>query len=180
MVDDANLEEVVPQEEGASKSKSKLLIVVASVVLVAVVCGILTYKLAIAPMFAEDQPEEDKEPKIPGSVVSVPFEQGIATVIMPDPDIPASQLLFRVTLDCRNLKTATLIEAHKPRFEAMIHELHEFRTRKELTDPLVKESIEKQALQKANEILRQLQEEPDPTIEVIDVFHVEFLVHDSL
>lgn len=157
-------------------------IIVVVVILVPAVAGLVTFKMVVEPMVVVEEPvEPEEEPldKIPLTAQTVPFEETFATVIMPDPNIPASLLLFRVSLECANPETAALVTAHQARFSNMLTQLHSFRTREELNDPLVKESIQKQALQKANDILRRLQEQPNPDMRITGVFHDRFAIQDQ-
>jgi flagellar basal body-associated protein FliL len=156
-------------------------IIIVVVVLVPAVAGFVTFKMVVEPMTVVETPVEPEEPedKIPLTAQTVSFEETFATVIMPDPNIPASLLLFRVSLECANPETAVLVTAHQARFSNMLTQLHSFRTREELNDPLVKESIQKQALQKANDILRRLQETFNPNIRITGVFHDRFAIQDQ-
>lgn len=78
-----------------------------------------------------------------------------------------------------NEATAQIVEGHKARFKNMGDELHSYRTRNELNDPLVKQSIQRQIVDKANQILRHLQAEPNPANRIAAVFHDQLGVRDS-
>lgn len=160
------------------------LIVLAVVLLVAAGGGVATYWFVLAPMLSEDGGEvvEAAEREIPLHPVYVAFEDRFVNVIMDDPDVPASTLVYGVTFECNNQLTADLINAHLPRFVDMINKLHSSLTRDELDDTLlITESIQRQALQKANDILRKIQGEAgSPEIRVTAVSHQMFAVEDKL
>jgi len=61
-------------------------------------------------------------------------------------------------------------------FVAILVELHDSRTKAELNDPVVKESILRQAKQEANALLKRVQEKEDPTVEIIEVMYTEYTV----
>jgi len=151
------------------------------IVLVAAIAALLLFLFVLKPMLAEPavQPKENPdEPKIPATVVSVPFEETYATLVMP-PDSPySSTLLFKVTLECANEATAALVTANQARFTDLIGRLHRNRTREEMADPLVQEGIQRQIQQEANKLLRRLQQEPNPDIRVTGVFYETFYIQD--
>lgn len=182
MADEVKAEEQEKTGSGGG-GKLKKILVIAGAVILPVIAAAVVFMFVISPMLNksnEDKEDEKKEIKIPITVVTVRFDSAFATVLKSDPELPASQLMFTVDLECLNTTTQNLVMAHRPRFTHMINSLHEFRTREELDDRLVKETIEKQILQKANAILRQLQEEPTDEIKVTAVFHVQWVVHDSM
>lgn len=171
-------------EAAESKGSSGLILkiaIIAAIIIVPATAAVVTYRLVLAPILAENAPTpEPEESKIPPTAQTSTFDQSFVTVIMPDPNVPASLLLFSVSFECANLETAALVEGHKARFNDMVTQLHSFRTREELNDPLVKESIQRQARQKANAILARLQDRPDPNIRITAVFHDRFAVQDQL
>lgn len=175
----ADQDEVTEAEGGGSGIVSTL-IVVAIVLAVAGGAGLLVYRFAIAPRLAEDPaaPEAPAEDPIPLMPVNVEFPQKFVN-IMREGNEPASTLVFQVTLECNNQPTADLINMHKIRFEDMIIKLHDSRTRDELDDVLaLKTSIQRQARQKANDLLQRLGAPPEE-MQVTDVFHNLFMVQDQ-
>lgn len=179
-------EEVQAEEQAPSGGMKKKLVVVGAIVALSIAIALLVFFFVLKPMLDEPAAEgegEDEDTKIPATVVSVSFDTAIATVLKSqaeeEAELPASLLMHTVTLECFNQVTADLVEKHKPRFTHMINNLHSYRTRDELQDRLVKESVERQILQGANKILRQLQEEPDQDIKVLEVF-AEWTVHDNM
>lgn len=94
---------------------------------------------------------------LPNTATEVPFESSYVTTIMSDPTMPASLLIFDVTLVCLNPETAAIIEAKKDHFKALINDLHSFKKREELiNDPTIKSAIEKQIVKDCNIKLLQL------------------------
>ncbi len=171
-------------EEESSGALGKIVLVL-GVVLVAAVGGLATYVFVLKPMLEEaaevaaSEQASDEDP-IPLAPVAIEFPQTPVNVIR-EGQSPAATLLFGVTLECENEVTAQLVRMHLPRFVDMINKLHDSRTRDELDDVLlIKESIQRQALQKSNDILMRLQEKPNDIIRVVSVFHHTFVVQDPL
>lgn len=179
--------EEVNEEEPEKKSSGALgkIILVLGVVLVAAIGGLGTYLLVLKPMLEEAaevlvSEQASGEDPIPIAPVMIEFPQTPVNVIR-EGQAPAATLLFGVTLECENEATAVLVRMHQARFVDMINKLHDSRTRSELDDVLVmKESIQRQALQKSNDILMRLQDKPDDIIRVTSVLHHTFVVQDPL
>ncbi len=148
------------------------------VVLVAAILGLVTYKLVVAPMF-EESPEEEGLDKILPTAVTIQFDESRASVIMEDPNALASILSFRVSLECANRNTLTLVENHKARFNAMINSHHQFWDRAKLDDELTQQEIQRQILEEANILLKRLQEKPDPEVWITAVLYDDWLVFDQ-
>lgn len=167
-----------PQAAEAAKKGSGLnkIIIYAGVALVFAIAGLLVFLFVLKPMLeggGADEPAEDD--KIPATVVEFQFDETFASVEMPE-GMAAATLLYQITFACANDRTSALIDRNRSRFINMLGELHRNRTREEWRDPLVQEGIRKQALEKANEILRRLQAEVDPDIRVTDVFYDQFYI----
>lgn len=158
--------------------------VIGTVLAIAAAGGVATYWFVLAPMLSTDGEDvvEAAPRDIPLNPVYVALEDRFVNVIMNDPATPASTLVYGVTLECNNQMTADLVKAHMPRFVDMINKLHSSITRDELDDTLlITESIQRQALQKANDILERIQGEPvNPEIRVTAVSHQMFAVEDKL
>ena len=182
MADKQNKE--APEAEPKTGGMMGKIVVLAVILLVAAGGGVATYLLVLAPMLAEDGGEvvEAAQREIPLNPVYVAFEDRFVNVIMDDPAMPASTLVYGVTFECTNQLTADIINAHLPRFVDMINKLHSSLTREELDDTLlITESIQRQALQKANDILRKIQGEMvNPEVRVTAVSHQMFAVEDKL
>ena len=175
-------EEAKKTEEPAEASGgiSKLLLPV-GLVLVAAIGGLATYLFVLSPMLAVDPNEEQAraaEDALPAQPVFVSLPDGFVNVIR-DGEMPASILVYGVSLECNNDATALLVQTHLARFVDIISKLHDSRTRSELDDTLLmKESIQRQAVQKSNDLLRRLQEKPRDDIKITAVLHQKFAVQD--
>jgi flagellar basal body-associated protein FliL len=162
----------VPSEK---KGIAKKLLPVIGVVVVAAAGAVAVYLFVLSPRL---NPQAEGEETIPQDAQWLELEEGVVSIEREDADIPASTLLYQVSLHCANEKTVGLIQEDMPWFLNMIRRLHSNRTREEVDDPLVVESIEKQALAKANNRLEQLQEAPEEDVRVIEVIHKKFVVTD--
>ena len=65
----------------------------------------------------------------------------------------------------------------KPFFSSILLRLHSNRTKTELNDPRVKESILRQAKQEANALLKKLFPE-NKEAKIVDVLHVKYTIFD--
>ena len=181
MAEEVNEERPEKESSGAIGK----IVLVLGVVLVAAIGGLTTYLFVLKPMLEEAaavaaSEQVSNEDPIPLMPVEVEFPQKPVNVIR-DGQAPAAMLLFGVTLECENEATAELVRRHQARVVDMVNKLHDSRTRAELDDVLlIKESIQRQARQKGNDILRRLQEDPDDNIRITDVFHHTFVVNDPL
>ncbi len=160
------------------------ILLLVGVVLVAAIGGLATYLFVLAPVLKDpDAHEEAKahdEHEMPAHPVAVELPNVVVNV-MRDGDGPSAMLQFGVTLECNNADTAHLVDAHKARFVDIVNKLHDSRSRKELDDTLlIKESIQRQALQKTNELLKKLQKKPNDEIKITAVFHQTFVVQDPV
>ena len=168
-----------PKPDETSGGGPGKIILVVGVVLMAAVAGLGTYLFVLKPMLTdtEEVARNEGENPIPVAPVMVEFPQTPVNVIR-DGEAPAATLLFGVTLECENAETAILVNAHRARFVDMINKLHDSRTRSELDDVLIiKESIQRQILQKANGILERMPETPTD-FRITSVFHHTFVVQD--
>jgi flagellar basal body-associated protein FliL len=159
----------------------------AVVVLLAAIGGLSTYLFALKPMLgspdsatlAKSTPKS-LPPDIASNPTAVVFEASPVYAVREGKQ-PASTLLFGMTFECNNAETAALVEKYKHRFQDMLMKLHDSRTRSELDDAvLLKESIQRQALQKANDMLQRLQVDPNPEIRITNVSYHMFMVSDPL
>jgi flagellar basal body-associated protein FliL len=156
-------------------------------VLVAAIAGLATYLFALAPMLAHEDPAHadaqahvDGHDDLPHHPETIALPDGFVNVIR-DGDMPAAMLVYGVSIECNNHETRLLVEAHLARFVDIINKLHDSRTRAELDDTLlIKESIQRQASQKVNDLLRRLQEEPRDDIKITAVLHHKFAVQDPI
>jgi len=133
----------------------------------------------LAPLFVAES--EEKSYTVPKNATTVAFDSRFVNVVMPDPDMPASTLVFQVTLECLNPTTADLVIAHQPRFYDILVKLHTSLGREELNDSRsIMDSIQRQALQQCNGALVMILGKEDPDYRITDVFHENFSVQDQL
>jgi flagellar basal body-associated protein FliL len=170
-----------PQPSGGGLLRTAGMI--AAIVVLAGLSGLAAYAFVLAPLLRSEITLEAAADTIPISAVEVPFETTYVNLLMPSEDMPASMLLFAITLSCANQATADIIRLHRARFSDVIMKLHDGRTRSEvMSDPRVlKESIQKQVVQETNQVLRRLQgNQVNEHIRVIDALHTQFYASDSL
>lgn len=178
-----------PAEAPAKGGGMGRLVMMAGVILVAAIGGLATYLFILAPVLkdpaaehgeahADEHGEHGEEEHIPHHAVNVELPTVVVNV-MREGDGPAPLLQFGVTLEVSNHDTELMVEKYKGRFVDIINKLHDSRTRKELDDTLlIKESIQRQALQKCNELLKKVQEKPSDENKVTAVLHHTFVVQD--
>ncbi len=174
-----------PEKGGGGMGR---LLMMAGVVLVAAIGGLATYLFVLAPVLKdpaaehgeEHAAEHEDEEHVPHHPESIQLPTATVNV-MREGDGASPLLQFGVTIECNDAATAHLVEAHKARFIDIINKLHDSRTRKELDDTLlIKESIQRQALQKSNELLKKIQDKPKDNIRITAVLHYAFVVQDPL
>lgn len=177
MAEEQNGEE---QEPKRLSPLIKTIVAVGLSVLIPAILGIVTFNLVLRPMLAGGKEEEPAETigAISPDVVTVKFDEAQATVLAEDPNAPSPLLIYQVAMACANPDTKTLIEDEnrKDYFTAMLAKLHRNRTRAELNDPYVQETILKQAKQEANQLLKKLA--PAQDFQVIDVMHIKYAIYD--
>jgi len=149
-------EEAKPSAKG--KSSLTPIIIGAVAVLGAVIVAVVVFNFVLRPRLTDAKPPEPekKESDIPATAVTVPFDEAFTTVLMPSPDMPASTLLYKVSLECSNAAAAAKVKANMARFTSIIRKFHSYKSRQELDDPLVEQSIAKQIQQEANKVLKEL------------------------
>jgi flagellar basal body-associated protein FliL len=185
----------MPEEANAAPAKggfSKKLIIV---IVIAVVAGLgggfgVMKVMKKGDAHAEEKKSEAEEAveshkpaeseAIPATAVVFDFADGTANVL-PDKGAQASGssiLQYAVSMVCSNEECKVLLEKNKQIFAAMLGELHRFRTKSELNDPVVQKNILKQALQESNSLVKRLQEKPNEEIRILQVLHVKYAVFD--
>ena len=134
------------QEGGGSSPVIKTAVIIGGVVLVPAITALLIAKFLILPMVATPEEETPKErvEQIPADAVTIEFEEAQATVLTDDPNAAAPLLLYQIAMVCNNAETMALVEAKKTWFTALLGQLHRNRTRSELNDPYMQETILKQ------------------------------------
>lgn len=117
---------------------------------------------------------------IPHTAVVFDFPDATANVL-PDKGTQSAGsciLQYAVSVVCSTAECKVLVEKNKQIFAAMLGELHRFRTKSELNDPVVQKNILKQALQESNSLLKRLQEKPNEEVRILQVLHVKYAVFD--
>lgn len=170
-----------PAAQDAGKKASFLgrLIVAACIVLAGAIAALSLYTFVLRPRLAAgDSDSAAATNPSPVDVVPLTFEDSYVTLIMPKPEMAASILQYQVSIDCSNEATRALVEKAMDRFVAKIRELHSYKKREEVDDPLVEESIRRQIQIEGNKIIQEMQAKPDPANRITGVYHRKFLVTD--
>ncbi len=168
--------EEIDAQEKKSSSLVSWIIMGGLVLLVPLVLAILVFQFVLRPVLGSDTPAAPAVPEVenvyPVGAKALEFA-GVQAAVLPDePDLAAPVLLYRVAMVCKDQATYDLIAAEQVYFTAMLDKLHRNRTRSELNDPQVQETILKQARQEANTLLKRLV--PNGNLEVIEVLFVKF------
>ncbi len=163
--------------------KKKLLALVVALAMPAVAAAGVYY-FVVHPILTQEEARagDEAEDRISESAVTLSMDESFATVNMSNTDIPASLLLFKVSLECANQETADLVRRHEARFVDMINGLHSFRKRETLNDARIKEEIQQEAIRRANAILERLPRTANPNVDyrITDVFHQRFAIQDQI
>lgn len=165
--------------EGVAEKKSVLstIIPLVVVVLVSALLALAIFNFVIRPRLGgEVASEPDPVDALPMGVMTYELPEAQATVLVEGPDQTAPLLIYQLALVCRDLPTHTLIDQRRAFFNARMAELFRNRTRAELNDPYVQDSLLKQARQKANTELRKF--DPKGTQEVIEVLYLKYAIFD--
>lgn len=173
------------QEQPSAKGGGGIfkLAMMALIVLVAAGGGFATYQFVLAPMLAPPATEEETEPReyVPLNPVAMDFQDNYVNVIMEEPGIPASTLVFAVTFECNNQETYDFIDMYMARFTNLVNNLHESTRRSELDDLReFEKGVQRDAMRQANALLQRVQAEPKDDILVTGVFHRVLMVEDKL
>jgi flagellar basal body-associated protein FliL len=174
-------EEQKAEEEGEKKSSTliKNLIMLCGAILVPAIIAVGVFNFVLKPKLGGEE-EVDKGPVVtnafPETMGNVTFDKQQISVQTDDPDVVAPLLITKITLSCQDDATITMVGLHKDHFAAMILKLHQGRTRTELNDPLVQNSIREQIKQQANNLLGRLS--PEMELKVLEALHVEFMIVD--
>jgi flagellar basal body-associated protein FliL len=174
---DPQEEAIQPEGTKGKRSIIRVLGVVLGIIMTFAIIGLLVFRLVVQPRLSEDPAQPKATVNL--NTVSVPFDDAYVTVIMPSENMLASTLQYNVTFDCSNQETADLVNKYRPRIVAMLRKLHSYKTRAELDDPLVEESIRKQILQETNALLTEIVGGEDPEIRIVAVYHGKFYIQDA-
>jgi len=161
----------------AGGSGKKTMTMIGGAAIAAIVLALGLYKFVLAPKLTA---EPQTPPEVPPGSVIYTFDQAHTTAIMPPGTTsPASLVMYKVSFLCSNAATAEIVKQHKAWFADMLRTLHSGKERAQLDDPLLSESIRKQALVKANEILKSILGKQAEQNKILKVFHDEFYVYDQ-
>lgn len=155
MADEENVEE---QESGGGSKLIRTLVTLGIVILVPMILALLAANFILLPMLSEEPAPEaaTTEEGLPADAVLVEFEEDRASVVTKGDGGAAPLLMYQVAMAVDSPGTAALIESKKPLFRALLSELHRNRTRSELNDRYIQDTILEQARQKSNQQLEQL------------------------
>jgi len=176
-------------QEKPGKSKKSLLVPIlfAAALILPAMLGLIVFRLVILPRVAANEAvtaeaapalEETTEYTPEMQILELPEDQ--ATVTPPNFDAASPLLMYKVALTCANAQTVSVIETYKPMFIALVAKLHRNRTRAELADPFVQETILKQVREEANALLQKLvgKNNNKVPIRVIEAVYVKFTIVD--
>jgi len=127
------------------------------------------------PHSAASDPHEDADHDAHfAHAEAIEFDEASVNVNAEGPDGKPSLLSFKCAIVISEHVAAQALgdKAKKPLFASILLKLHSNRTKTELTDPRVKESILRQARQQCNALLKKLLPESKAT--VIEVLHVKY------
>ncbi len=166
-----------PETTGRAKGLLKRIGIAILLVLLAAGAAV-AFGLFVFIPWLEQEPSPD--PEIPRGAVMVRFDRANTTAVMPpNSNLPASLLMYQVSFLCSNQTTAQIVQENRAWFSDMLRELHSDHPREYLDNPMLRRSIQQQALTKANEILNTLQGGANPRNKIIKVLHEEFFVYDQ-
>lgn len=170
-------------EEAGGEKKSSLMgtiILLVIALLVPALLGLGLYMVVLKPKLtmettAAATPTDDIPP-FPETMQTVVFDETHVTVQTEDPDLAAPLLIMQVALSCADGPTSALIDSKKEYFAAEILSVHQGRTRAELNDPLVQNSILEQIRQRSNILLKRLS--PKMEMTVLKAMYLKFAIMD--
>lgn len=177
-------------EDGAGKSGLvKILAMVGGVVILPCVLVGVLYVFVLAPRLhpADDahaaeaaKAEEEAHAEEGGEMAgagAIEFEDESVNIMPDAPGGKAALLNYKCAIV---VNSAELVEqlgdkTKKPFFSSILLKLHSNRTKAELNDPRVKESILRQAKQECNSLLKRLLPE-DKEAQIVQVLHVKYTI----
>ncbi len=174
-------EEQNAEQEEVKKSSPliKYGIILGLIVIVPMVLAFVVYSYFLKPALEPEEPEQSGPAVVdpfPATMTEIIFDEQQISVQTEDPEMVAPLLIVQVTLICRDPETAALVELRKSLFSAMILRMHRGRTRTELNDTLVENSILEQIKQQSNILLKRLNPEAD--LMVLDALHLKYTIVD--
>ncbi|GMV99633.1 MAG: hypothetical protein AMXMBFR84_07720 [Candidatus Hydrogenedentota bacterium] len=165
------------KEAGKGSPLIKWLVLILAPILIAAICGLVLWAFVLKPMLNAEEPPPPPDDMIPIDSRTVDLPESNTTIIMPSTEYQASILQYQVALVCADARTEQMVNDNKSRFVDLARRLHSYKTREELQHPMVEESIRRQILQEANQLLLRL---PDPAggeggpPKIIEVLHLKF------
>lgn len=175
MADDKKAGEVV---EKRKSSKTPLIIAIVLVVVVPAALAGALFVGVIRPLLQDEQEVKPEVPTdlIPPTHAMAKFDEVNLPILPDDPESAAPLLSYQVAFACSDPETLAIIENHKEWFVAKISEIHQNKTRSELVDPYVKNTLKKQIRQDANTLIKRLA--PEAKGEVIEVLYLRYGIMD--
>lgn len=176
MAEEQNAEQ---EEEKKPSPLIKYGVLLGIVVVVPVALAFAAFSLFLKPALDPEDPVDpgpDVIDPFPATMVEIIFDEQQISVQTEDPEMVAPLLLVQVMLTCRDAETAALVDLRKSLFSAMILRMHRGRTRTELNDTLVENSILEQIKQQSNILLKRL--DPEADLMVLDALHLKYTIVD--
>lgn len=198
--EDAKAKAAAAAAEGGGAAKSglvKMLVVGAVAVVVPVVAAVGIYMFVLAPRLqAADsasgehgaaeaggehgdmaEAHEEEHGASMADAAAVEFDEESVNVLPEAPGGKVALLSYKCALVVPNAEMAELVgdKSRKPFFSSILLKLHSNRTKTELNDPRVKESILRQAKQEANAMMKKLFPENEHA-QVLDVLHIKYTI----
>jgi len=187
--------------EGGAPAKSglvKMIVVAAVAVVVPVVAAVGIYMFVLAPRLQAADPaaagehgaadatgehgeageaHEEEAGHTMVDAAAVEFAEESVNVLPETPGGKVALLSYQCAVVVPSAHMAELVgdKSRKPFFSSILLKLHSNRTKTELNDPRVKESILRQAKQECNAVMKKLFPE-DEHSEVLDVLHIKYTI----
>jgi flagellar basal body-associated protein FliL len=169
-----------PDQEGAKKGSGLVMKIVGGllVVVVPAVLAVLVWLMILQPLMqaGPEAPVETPTDLIPATHAMVEFDEVNLPILPDDPDTAAPLLTYQVAMACSSPEVQLVINNNLSWFIAKINELHQNKTRSELNDPYVKNTLKKQIRQEANTLIQRLV--PDLDGEVIEAMYLKYGIMD--
>ncbi len=171
------------EEPVEGKKKSSFImnaVLFSAALLVPAIIGLVVFKMWLLPTLSGPPPEElvveVVDDAFPIGMTDVVFEEIQVSVQSDDPDVVPPLLVVKVAFSCATPEAAAKVTEKKSYFEAEILKYHQGRTRSELNDPMVQNSILEQIKQQSNILLKKM----DPMVEmtVLRVMHLKYMIVD--
>lgn len=164
------------------KKKSSFMInavLLVAALLVPACIGLVIAKMWLLPALSGETveaPQAMVDDAFPEGMTDVPFDEIQVSVQSDDPDVVPPLLVVKVAFSCADPETAAKVTEKKQYFMAEILKYHQGRTRSELNDPMVQNSILEQIKQQSNILLKKMS--PKVEMTVLRVMHVKFMMVD--